>query len=88
MQRSTGANTVLVRAGETRTFPARRTDGSYVKGAAVDWIWATEAGLVSDLATMPHRTESPVPPPGISRAADWWPCSMPTARSSGRGWSG
>lgn len=50
VQRSTGANTVLVRAGETRTFPARRTDGSYVKGAAVDWIWATEAGLVSDLA--------------------------------------
>lgn len=57
VQRSTGANTVVVRAGETRAFPARRTDGSYVKGASADWVWTTDAELLSGLGYDASRNE-------------------------------
>lgn len=50
VQRSTGANTVVVQAGESLSFPARLADGSYVKGSSVDWLWLTESGLVSNLS--------------------------------------
>ena len=57
VQRSTGANTVVVRAGETRAFPARRTDGAYVKGVAADWVWTTDAELLSGLDYDASRNE-------------------------------
>ena len=58
VQRSTGANTVVVRAGETRAFPARRTDGAYVKrSVAADWVWTTDAELLSGLDYDASRNE-------------------------------
>lgn len=44
------ANTVLVRTGQTVSFPAARPDGQSMKGTSIDWIWATSSGLLPDMA--------------------------------------